>query len=150
MQSSKYISYSRGLPGLCSVREAAPIPQETGGPREWGWMSVSVAGVGIGNGEILVETGGRKYVLWKIQRVDWEGDKIWSIKKRLNKKFKNVIVSKRGINFRILIILFNITNGHPIITRLFPKGKKVKNKTPLNCSMHILYIRVNTHIEVSI
>jgi hypothetical protein len=36
-------TYSRGLPGLGSVREDAPNPQETGGPKEfrglmqWGW-----------------------------------------------------------------------------------------------------------------
>jgi hypothetical protein len=28
--------YSRGLPGLGSVRENVPNPQETGGLREWG------------------------------------------------------------------------------------------------------------------
>jgi hypothetical protein len=27
--------YSRGLPGLCSFRDDAPNPQETGGPREF-------------------------------------------------------------------------------------------------------------------
>ena len=27
--------YSRGLPGLGSVREDVPIPQGTGDPREW-------------------------------------------------------------------------------------------------------------------
>jgi hypothetical protein len=30
--------YSRGLPGLDSVREDAPNPQETRGPKEWGGL----------------------------------------------------------------------------------------------------------------
>jgi hypothetical protein len=34
-------THSRGLPGLCSFRDDAPNPQETGGPREFkgqvGW-----------------------------------------------------------------------------------------------------------------
>jgi hypothetical protein len=34
-------TYSKGLLGLCSLRDDAPIPQETGGPREFrsqvGW-----------------------------------------------------------------------------------------------------------------
>ena len=46
-------THSRGLPGLCSFRDDAPNPQETGGPREFrgqlGWE--------IGGGDILLETG---------------------------------------------------------------------------------------------
>jgi hypothetical protein len=45
--------YSRGLPDLGSVREDAPNPQETGGPREIrgqeGWM--------MGEEDILLQTG---------------------------------------------------------------------------------------------
>jgi hypothetical protein len=49
-------TYSRGLPGLGSVREDAPNPQETGGPREFrvlvgfGWVCVCVDS-GQGEGE---------------------------------------------------------------------------------------------------
>jgi hypothetical protein len=37
----------------------------------------------VGGGEILVEMGslGKRYVMGNSQRVDQEGDKIWSIKK---------------------------------------------------------------------
>jgi hypothetical protein len=34
--------YSRGLPGLDSVREDVPNPQETWGPKEWGGWGVRV------------------------------------------------------------------------------------------------------------
>ena len=36
---------------------------------------------GGGGGGILVERGreGRRYGMWNSQRVDWEGDKIWSV-----------------------------------------------------------------------
>ena len=46
-------TYSRGLPGLGSVREDAPNPQETGGPREF---RVQV-GLGVWFGDILLEKG---------------------------------------------------------------------------------------------
>jgi hypothetical protein len=34
-------------------------------------------------GDILVEVGGmgRRYGMWNSWRVDWEGNKIWSVKK---------------------------------------------------------------------
>ena len=50
---------SRGLPHLDSVKEDAPNPQETRGPREWGGL----VGWGWGWGHLL-ETG-RKYGKWK-------------------------------------------------------------------------------------
>lgn len=37
-----------------------------------------------GRGDILEEMGGevgRRYGIWYSQRVDWEDDKIWSVKK---------------------------------------------------------------------
>jgi hypothetical protein len=36
-------------------------------------------------GDILLEMVGRRYGMWNSQRVDWDGGKIWTIKKRLNK-----------------------------------------------------------------
>jgi hypothetical protein len=37
-----------------------------------GWVGV----------DIVMETGGkRRYGMWNSQRVDWEGGKIWSVKK---------------------------------------------------------------------
>jgi hypothetical protein len=44
-------TYNRGLPGLCSFRNDAPSPQETGGPREFRGQ------VGWGVGNIHLETG---------------------------------------------------------------------------------------------
>jgi hypothetical protein len=39
-------------------------------------------GRGWGGGDILVEMGhGWRYGMWNSQRVDWEGDKIWVVKK---------------------------------------------------------------------
>jgi hypothetical protein len=37
----------------------------------WGW----------GDGDILVEMGGRRYGMWNRKMVDREGDKIWTVKK---------------------------------------------------------------------
>lgn len=48
MWSSQHI-YSRGLPGLTSVRDDAANAQATWGPMEWGGM------VGQGMGGILLE-----------------------------------------------------------------------------------------------
>jgi hypothetical protein len=53
--------------------------------------------VGVGVGTSSWKQGLREEVwMGKSQRVDWEGDKIWSVRKRLNK---------------ILIIII-IINGH--------------------------------------
>ena len=52
--------YSRGLPGLGSVREDAPNPQETGGPREF-------RGLVEWGGDILVETEGQRGV-WDMEQ----------------------------------------------------------------------------------
>jgi hypothetical protein len=70
--------YSRGLRGLSSVREDAPSPQETGSPREFRGL--------VGAEEIsLWRQGGRRiYEMWKSQRVDQEGNKIWSLKGQKN------------------------------------------------------------------
>jgi hypothetical protein len=44
-------TYSRGLPGLCSFRDDAPNPQETGGPREFkGQVGGHPCGDGVGWG----------------------------------------------------------------------------------------------------
>jgi hypothetical protein len=62
--------YSRGM--LCSIRDDAPNPQETGCPREVrGQVEWEVEG-----GNILMETGGgvrRWYGMWDIWRVDQGG-----------------------------------------------------------------------------
>jgi hypothetical protein len=43
---------------VCSVREDAPNPQETGGPREWGGV-VELGSQGVGDHtHILMEIGG--------------------------------------------------------------------------------------------
>jgi hypothetical protein len=62
--------YSRELPGLGSVRDDAPNPQETGGPRKfrdqvgWGWgHSCGVRGVG------------RRCGMWNSRRVDGGGER---------------------------------------------------------------------------
>ena len=51
--------YSSGLPGLSSVKEDAPNPQETGGPREFRGL----VGSGLVVGDILIETGGQGGVM---------------------------------------------------------------------------------------
>jgi hypothetical protein len=43
----------------------------------WGW---GVGGVGVGGGDILLEMG-RRNGIRICQRVDWEGDNDWAIKK---------------------------------------------------------------------
>jgi hypothetical protein len=51
-------TYSRGLLGLCSFREDAPNPQETGGPREF-----------------------RSQVEWGVGRSTWRrvGEEVWDV-----------------------------------------------------------------------
>jgi hypothetical protein len=50
-------TYSQGLPGLCSFRDNAPNPEETGGPREfsgqvwWGNRSIHME-TGLGGGSL--------------------------------------------------------------------------------------------------
>jgi hypothetical protein len=57
-------TYSRGLLGLCSFRDDAPNPQETGGPREsrgqvgWGWGIHMETGEGWGGGVGCGAVGG--------------------------------------------------------------------------------------------
>ena len=67
------------MPGLGSVREDVPNPQETGGSREFrglvGWV--------VGGGDILVEMGlGRRYGMRNScgGQGEW-GNKIWSVNK---------------------------------------------------------------------
>ena len=52
-------TYSRGLPGLCSFREYAPNPQETGGLREFR----SQVGCVLCGGDLLMETWGWERVM---------------------------------------------------------------------------------------
>jgi hypothetical protein len=63
--------YSRGLPGLDSVIEDSPSPQEIGGPREFRGL----VGWGVWGKDILMETRGAG------QRLDQEENKIWSVNK---------------------------------------------------------------------
>ena len=42
-------------------------------------------GVGNGGWEHTCGNGRGDYMIWKSRRVDHEGDKIWSVKKQLNK-----------------------------------------------------------------
>jgi hypothetical protein len=39
----------------------------------------------VGSGDILVEMAGGRYGIWNSQRMDWDGNKIWTVKKSLNK-----------------------------------------------------------------
>jgi hypothetical protein len=48
----------------------------------------------FGGGDILLETGRGSMGFGTSQSVDQEGDKIWSVKKRLNNKEKKVIQSQ--------------------------------------------------------
>jgi hypothetical protein len=76
-QPGRIYTYSTGLLGLGLVTEDAPNPQENGGPRE-GRGLVAWVGMEIGVGLSMWRQGvGRSYGMWKSQRVDWEGDKIW-------------------------------------------------------------------------
>jgi hypothetical protein len=66
--------YSRGL--LCWIRDDAPNPQETGGPREFRGL------VEWGMGHPPGDRGlGRRYGMGNNQRVDGVGDNVWSVKK---------------------------------------------------------------------
>ena len=68
--------YSRGLPGLCSIRDDTPNPQDTGGHREFRGQE----GWGHPHGNSWVR---RRYGMWNSQRVMRgysEGNKIWSVK----------------------------------------------------------------------
>jgi hypothetical protein len=75
-------TYSRGLPGLCSFRDDAPNPQETGGPREFrgqmglGWGHPHGDRVGWGGGVGCGVVGG-----WM-----GAGNGIQSIKSKLKTK----------------------------------------------------------------
>jgi hypothetical protein len=53
-------TYSRGHQSLCSFKDDAPNPQETGGPRMFKGQ------VGGGGGGIHMETG-------------WGGEKVWDV-----------------------------------------------------------------------
>jgi hypothetical protein len=69
------------MPGLGSVRDDALNPQETGSPGE---LEVWWGGQGWRGGDILVETGGkRRYGMWNSLRVEWERNKIWSVRKNI-------------------------------------------------------------------
>jgi hypothetical protein len=73
------------MPGLCSFRDDAPNPLETGGPWEFRGQ------VGWGLGISMWRQGvGRRYGMWNSLRVGW-GDKMWSVKNKIikNKAKKN-------------------------------------------------------------
>jgi hypothetical protein len=68
-------TYSRGLSHLCSFRDDAPNPQETGGPGEYrGQMGF---GVGISTWR---QGGGDE--AWDMEQLEgrWRGSKMWSVK----------------------------------------------------------------------
>jgi hypothetical protein len=47
-------------------------------------MGVGKSGrVGVGSGDLLLETGdgGKRCGMWNSWRMDWEGDKVWTVKK---------------------------------------------------------------------
>ena len=73
--------YSRGLPGLGSVRDL-PNPHKTGGPREFiglgGW-GCEEWGLGTFSWKQAV---GRRYGVENSQSADQEVDKICSVKKK--------------------------------------------------------------------
>jgi hypothetical protein len=86
-------------PGLCSFKDDAPNPQETGGPRElqvrWG-----------GGGGIHMEMGWGWEELWDVEQPDggWgvAGNGIWSVKNELQIKLNlNVYIY---IKYNIIII----------------------------------------------
>ena len=61
--------YSRGLPGLDSVREDVPNPKETGGLREWGGLVECVWGVSVRMGTSSWKQG-RRYGIRNSQMAD--------------------------------------------------------------------------------
>jgi hypothetical protein len=67
------------MPGLGSVREDDPNPQETGGPGSLeAWWS--------GGETSSWRWGGGTYGMWNHQRVDREWNTIWSVKKKRKEK----------------------------------------------------------------
>jgi hypothetical protein len=81
--------YSRGLPGLASVREDVPNPGETWDPREW--EGLWSRGVG---GDTLLETGLGEDI-WDGEQsgADQVGNEVWTVKMdkriKINKLKKN-------------------------------------------------------------
>jgi hypothetical protein len=75
-------TYSRWLPGLCSLRDDAPNLQETGGPREFRVQ------VGLGGGGIHMETGWGGEEVWDVVQLEggWSGE--W------NMEWKNKLKTK--------------------------------------------------------
>jgi hypothetical protein len=57
-------TYSRGLQGLCSFRDDAPNPQETGGPREFRGQVACAVGTSTWR-----QGMGWRYGLWSNRRV---------------------------------------------------------------------------------
>jgi hypothetical protein len=69
--------YSRGLPGLASVKEDAPNIQETWGPREWGGLMVRECGA---KGTSSWRWGEE---VWDGEQLGWgdcKGDEYWTVK----------------------------------------------------------------------
>jgi hypothetical protein len=57
------------------LREGATNPQKVWDPREWGDL------LDMGVGASSWRLGGmRRGEMWKRQKVDWEGDKVWTVK----------------------------------------------------------------------
>jgi hypothetical protein len=69
--------YIRGLLSLGLLKEDSPNLQEPEGPREFRGL----VGWGLGVGTSLGRQGTwRRYGMWNSQRVDQDGNKVWSIK----------------------------------------------------------------------
>ena len=78
--------YSRGLLGLGLLREDAPNPQETGGPREFRGL----LGCGWEVGTSLWRQGGEKVFDVEESEGGWcVGNKIWTVNKQTNKQKTN-------------------------------------------------------------
>jgi len=85
--------YSRGLLDLHSVRKDSPNPQETGDPWEFIGL-VGCMGWVHPHGDRRL---GWRCGIWNSWRVNWEGNKNWSVK-----------INKQTINIKTKIILYTI------------------------------------------
>jgi hypothetical protein len=87
-------TYSRGLPGFCSFRDDPPNLQKTRVSREFRSQ--------LGWGTFTWRQGvGMSYGMWKSRRVV-VGNKIWNVKKLINKERKNNNKRKQSIVMKTL------------------------------------------------